>query len=169
MNKFIAIVALLATLACYGCAVSNETLQEQARSNAAVAQSLASAADADSRAVVAQSNADSMRALAEASRPDNTPLILMIVGLFVLVGLFVYWQGRAVVAMAQGPQQQIRALPAQQRQALPQVNYIQIPDQVQRYASSKGGAAVWDEQQACWVIMADDGRVLARERKRLTG
>lgn len=109
--------------------------------------------------------------IAEASKPDNTILIVVLVCSFGLAGVVIWKLFSANVQLVQAatatqPSRSDRqALPA--RQLLPEPSYIQIPAGVQAHAKRLGGVAEWTGDK--WVIVdPNSGRRIATQRKQIT-
>lgn len=157
MKKTVICVALLATLMCLsGCGIErdrNLTLRTQANSAASIAQ-----ADSAARQVESNASMTNYKTLADAAKPDNTVLILVIIGMFGIGGMLVYMLVRTNLTHAQTLQAVILAqLPAQSYRTLPGA-----PERVRLAAEKRGGYPEWDGER--WLIVDAAGRVLARQR-----
>lgn len=161
MKNLLILVALLATVMCTNsCGYTDRV---RARSDATIAEANARQKEADSAAQIAQSDATiaNMKTLADAAKSDNTVLILVILGGFVVGGLFAYWYGKTAQTNAQTVQAVIMAqLPQQTYQALPEP-----PTYVRIAARHWQGKPQWDGEY--WQIVDSAGRLLASERNQL--
>lgn len=157
------IIIMLAMLFLVGC-VSPQVEREQA---------IARQHEADSNAVVAQSNAviaqsgaevERFQILAQAAKPDYTPIYVFLLVFGVCVATFIYWQGKHAVAQAET----MRYMAINQSPVLTVQPQMQIPGPVAEAARLRGGYPEWDGDAGRWLIVDNGGRVLARQ-KMLTG
>lgn len=131
--------------------------QQEAQSAAVIAQS--NAAIADSKAEV-----ERFQILAQAAKPDYTPIYVFLLVFGVCVATFIYWQGRHAVAQAET----MRYMALNQTPAITIQPQMRIPGPVAEAARLRGGYPEWDGDAGRWLIVDDGGRVLARQ-KMLTG
>lgn len=130
-----------------------------------VAQTQARIAEADSAAQVSRNQAETERfaTLAQAAKPDNVPLYLLIAGVLGLSGMVIYFLLRTNLVYAQTNQATIMAqLPTQSYKVLPEP-----PRHVQIAARHWNGEPAFDG--ACWSIVDTQGREIVSERKQLRG
>lgn len=135
----------------------------------AIVQAQAVAAQAKSQTDIAASNNLALvqiaAQVAEASKPDYTPLYVLFGVLAVVVVIVVVIVARMNVAMAQAvAQPNWRALPPPNRRP---VALDAIPHQVAMAAQQRGGYPQHDGER--WVIVDATGRRLATQRKQLAG
>lgn len=159
MKKTILFIALLATLiSLNSCGYTERT---QARSAATIAEAQARQKEAEANAQIADASASitNMKTLADAAKPDNTVLILMLLGMFGIGGMLVYMLVRTNYTHAQTMQAVIMAqLPTRTYTALPEP-----PSYVAIAARHWGGRAVHNGEH--WEIVSSNGRLLASERR----
>ena len=135
----------------------------------AIVQAQAVAAQAKSQTDIAASNNLALvqiaAQVAEASKPDYTPLYVLFAVLAVVVVIVVVIVARMNVAMAQAvAQPHWRALPLPNRRP---VALDAIPHQVAQAAQERGGFPQHDGER--WIIVDATGRRLATQRKQLAG
>lgn len=136
-------------------------------------QAIARQQEAQSAATIAQSNAaiasskaetERFQILAQAAKPDYTPIYVFLLVVGVLIGTFIYWQGKHAVAQAET----MRYMALNQTPAITIQPQVRIPGEVAEAARLRGGYPEWDGDAGRWLIVDDGGRVLARQ-KMLTG
>lgn len=157
-------IILLAIVVCFAGCASDRNLTERT-----VAQSNAAIANANAQAQISRNEADSanLKTLAEAAKPDNTLLILVLIGVFGIGGMALYWLMKTNYLQAQAMQSVVVAsLNAQLSRAQYKV-LPEPPHYVQIAARHWQGKPEWDGEQ--WLIVDEEGRELASERKRIAG
>lgn len=157
MKHLFFVLALFVLVGCVDPQVERQQAiarQQEAQSNAVVAQSNAS---------IANSKAETERfaILAQAAKPDYTPLIAFVLVVGVCVVTFIYWQGKHAVAQAEAMRV---ALTQRQTPVITVQPQMQIPGPVAEAARLRGGFAQWDGDAGRWLIVDDGGRVMARQK-----
>lgn len=161
MRHLFFVLALFVLVGCVDPQVERQQAiarQQEAQSAAVIAQSNASIADS-------KAETERFQILAQAAKPDYTPIYVFVLVIGVCVATFIYWQGKHAVAQAET----IRAALTQRQAPMITVQpQMQIPGPVAEAARLRGGFAQWDGDAGRWLIVDDGGRVLARQRM-LTG